>query len=59
MSKQTTVLLYEIGGPALIVPASTEIVYRNQTGGHACLPCQMEVWDGRRRESLSAKGGLS
>jgi len=42
MSKHTTVLLYEIGGLALIVPASTGIVYRNQTGGHACLPSQME-----------------
>ena len=42
MSEQTTVLLYEIGGLALIVPASTGIVYRNQTGGHACLPSQME-----------------
>jgi hypothetical protein len=42
MTEQTTVLLYEIGGPALIVPASTGIVYRNQTGGHACLPSQME-----------------
>ena len=42
MSEQTTVLLYEIGGLALIVPASTGIVYRNQTGGHGCLPSQME-----------------
>ena len=42
MSEQTTVLLYEIGGLALIVPASTGIVYRNQTGGHACLPSQTE-----------------
>lgn len=42
MSDPTKVLLYEIGGLALIVPASTGIVYRNQTGGHACLPSQME-----------------
>ena len=42
MREQTTVLLYEIGGLALIVPASTGIVYRNQTGGHACIPSQME-----------------
>ncbi|MBM4088980.1 MAG: hypothetical protein FJ276_06035 [Planctomycetes bacterium] len=42
MSAQTTVLLYELGGLALIVPASTGIVYRSQTGGHACLPSQME-----------------
>ena len=40
--QEITVLLYEIGGLALIVPASTGIVYRNQTGGHACLPSQME-----------------
>jgi hypothetical protein len=42
MREQTTVLLYEIGGLELIVPASTGIVYRNQTGGHACLQCEME-----------------
>jgi hypothetical protein len=42
MSEQTIVLLYEIGGLALIVPAPTKIVYRNQTGGHACLASQME-----------------
>ena len=42
MSEQTTVLLYEIGGLALIVPSSTGVVYRSQTGGHACLPSQME-----------------
>ena len=42
MSEQTTVLLYEIGGLALIVPTSTGVVYRNQTGGHACLTSQME-----------------
>ena len=42
MSEHITVLLYEIGGLALVVPAPTGIVYRNQTGGHACLPSQME-----------------
>jgi hypothetical protein len=42
MPEQTTVLLYEIGGLALIVPASTGIAYRNQTGGHGCLPSQLE-----------------
>ncbi|MEI8021187.1 MAG: DUF6210 family protein [Schlesneria sp.] len=42
MSELTTVLLYEMSGLALIVPAATGIVYRNQTGGHACLPSQME-----------------
>ncbi len=42
MNEQTTVLLYELGSLALIVPASTGIVYRNQTGGHACLPSQTE-----------------
>ena len=42
MSEQTTVLLYEIGCLALIVPTSTGVVYRNQTGGHACVPSQME-----------------
>lgn len=42
MSEHTTVLLYEVGGLALIVPESTGVVYKNQTGGHACLPSQME-----------------
>jgi hypothetical protein len=42
MSEQTTVLLYEIGSLALIVPTSTGVVYRNQTGGHACLPAETE-----------------
>ena len=42
MSDDATVLLYELGGLALIVPASTGIVYRNQTGGHACLLCGQE-----------------
>ena len=42
MTKQATILLYELGSLALIVPASTSMVYRNQTGGHACLPSQIE-----------------
>lgn len=42
MSGKTTVLLYELGDLALIVPASTGVVYRNQTGGHACLPSELE-----------------
>lgn len=42
MDVTTTVLLYELGGLALIVPASTGIVYQNQTGGHACLPSRQE-----------------
>ena len=42
MAQQTTVLLYELGSLALIVPTSSNIVYRTQTGGHACLPSQME-----------------
>ncbi len=39
---ETTVLLYELEGLALIVPASIGIVYQNQTGGHACLPSRQE-----------------
>jgi len=42
MNDKTTVLLYELGGLALIVPATTGIVYQNQTGGHACLPSRQE-----------------
>ncbi len=42
MNEQTTVLLYELGSLALIMPASTGIVYLNQTGGHACLQSQTE-----------------
>ncbi len=42
MDDKTTVLLYELGGLALIVPASTGIVYQNQTGGYACLPSRQE-----------------
>jgi len=42
MSETTTVFLYELNSLALIVPASTKIVYRNQTGGHACLQSELE-----------------
>lgn len=42
VDETTTVLLYELGGLALIVPASTGIVYQNQTGGYACLPSSQE-----------------
>lgn len=42
MSEPITVLLYELDSLALIVPASTNVVYRNQTGGHACVPSQVE-----------------
>ena len=42
MSEPTTVFLYELNSLALIVPASTKIVYRNQTGGHACLQSELE-----------------
>jgi hypothetical protein len=42
MSKPITVLLYELDSLALIVPASTNVVYRNQTGGHACLSSHAE-----------------
>jgi len=42
MNEKTTVLLYELGGLALIMPAATGIVYQNQTGGHACLPSRQE-----------------
>jgi hypothetical protein len=40
--QQTTVLLYELGGLALVVPAPTGILYQNQTGGHACLQTRQE-----------------
>jgi hypothetical protein len=36
------VRLYELTGLALIVPATTGIVYVNQTGGHACYQCEQE-----------------
>jgi len=42
MSEPTTVLLYELDSLALVVPASTNVVYVNQTGGHACVPAHME-----------------
>jgi hypothetical protein len=42
MSEPITVFLYELDCPALIVPASTNVVYRNQTGGHACVPSYQE-----------------
>jgi hypothetical protein len=42
MCEPITVLLYELDSLALIVPASTSVVYRNQTGGHACVPCHVE-----------------
>lgn len=42
MSEPTTVLLYELNSLALIVPASTKVVYRNQTGGHASLQSEAE-----------------
>ncbi len=42
MSEPTTVLLYELEHLALIVPSSTNVVYRNQTGGHACIPSDLE-----------------
>ncbi len=44
MAEQTRVLLYEISGLALIEPSSTDVVYQNQTGGHACLPSQQESY---------------
>ena len=37
-----TVLLYELDSLALIVPASTRLVYQNQTGGHACISSHLE-----------------
>jgi hypothetical protein len=42
MSTETTILLYEMSGLALIVPAKTGIVYRNQTGGYACYQSESE-----------------
>ena len=37
-----TVLLYELSGLALILPARTGVAYRNQTGGHSCLHTELE-----------------
>lgn len=34
--------LYELAGPALIFPARTGLVYRNQTGGHSCYQSEIE-----------------
>jgi hypothetical protein len=42
MDTHTAVLLYELNSLALVVPASTNVVYQNQTGGHACIPSRME-----------------
>ncbi len=42
MSTSTTILLYELSGLALIVPATTGIVYRSQTGGHSCYQTEIE-----------------
>lgn len=42
MDKPVTVLLYELDGLALIVPATTNVVYRNQNGGHACFQSEVE-----------------
>lgn len=42
MSTATTILLYELRGLALIVPSKTGVVYRNQTGGHACYQTEIE-----------------
>jgi len=55
-----TVRLYELNGMALIVSASTGIVYVNQTGGHACYQCSQEGYlvplgpEEREREALDA-----
>lgn len=42
MSSSTTVLLYELGGLALIIPSKTGIVYRTQSGGHSCFQTEAE-----------------
>jgi hypothetical protein len=42
MSATTRVLLYELAGLAIVVPSPTGVLYRNQAGGHACLPCEAE-----------------
>ncbi len=41
-SESTTVFLYELDGLALLVPTATNVVYVNQTGGHACLQARVE-----------------
>ncbi|MDZ4851658.1 MAG: DUF6210 family protein [Pirellulaceae bacterium] len=42
MCDPTIVLLYELGGLALIVPSSTGVVYRQQSGGHSCFQTDAE-----------------
>lgn len=42
MQAVTTILLYELAGPALIVPSRTGVRYRNQTGGHSCYQMELE-----------------
>jgi hypothetical protein len=42
MCTPTTVLLYELGGLALIVPSNTGVQYRQQSGGHSCLQTEAE-----------------
>ncbi len=41
MHPTTTILLYELAGPVLLVNSKTGVRYRNQTGGHSCY--QMEI----------------
>jgi hypothetical protein len=42
MLRETTILLYELAGPALIVPSHTGVRYLNQTGGHSCHQMELE-----------------
>jgi hypothetical protein len=42
MQTETTILLYELVGPALIVPSQTGVTYRNHTGGHSCYQMKLE-----------------
>lgn len=42
MQTKTTVLLYDLAGPALIVPFKTGVTYRNQAGGHSCYQMELE-----------------
>lgn len=42
MQSTTTILLYELGGPALIVPCQTGVRYQNQTGGYSCSQMELE-----------------
>jgi hypothetical protein len=54
------VRLYELQGLALIVPATTGIVYVNQVGGHACYQCEQEGylvpigWQGGEQNACEA-----